>query len=74
MMYRMNELCLLYRIYGLWEIWMKNLNRYDDDDVQVWIYVRNFEQVQMMIHVLNNDNLNHHFDILQMYLFGFDFH
>jgi len=55
----------------------KNLNMYvddDDDDVEILIYVQNFEQVQLMIHVLNNDNLNHHYDILKMFLYVFDVH
>jgi len=47
---------------------------YVDDDVEILIYVQNFEQVQMMIHVLNNDNLNHHYDILKMFLYVFDVH
>ncbi len=46
----------------------------DDDGVLVWIYVQNFEHVLMMNRVLNNDHLNHHYDILKMYLFVFDFH
>jgi hypothetical protein len=46
----------------------------DDDDVLVLIYVQNFEQVQMMIRVLNDDNLNHHYDILKVFLYVFDVH
>jgi hypothetical protein len=75
MMNQMNELLLLYLIYELLMILKKNLNMYVDDDVRVlMIYVQNFEQVQMMIHVLNNDNLNHHYDILKMFLYVFDVH
>jgi len=64
MMNQMNELLLLYLFY---ELLKKNLNIYDDDDdddVLVLIDAQNFEQVQMMILVLNNDYLNHHCDIL----------
>ncbi len=78
-MNQMNELLLLYLIYDLLKILMENLHMYDDNDddddgVLVWIYVQNFEHVLMMNRVLNNDHLNHHYDILKMYLFVFDFH
>lgn len=70
MINQMNVLLLLDQIY---ELLKKNLNMHDDD-VEVLIYVQNFEQVQMKIHVLNNDNLNHHYDILKMFLYVFDVH